>query len=264
MPDNHADIITQIIHLSDNPMELVAKVLESLTNPPAAETPLTVDGAIKPSDANPSHLYKVTLTQGIHNGATGIGWRAADQSDANTWCIRVNPEKMIWAPDEDVAVTGFHRPGDPLPTGNEDIGAPIINTEDAHPEGLYEVNVAPCLYPQSTFPSPATAWRGGDEEPRWCVKNDDGGMTWVDGGDITVVGIVSVPCHTGTVGSVWYDHVELQNEAPVGTIVTDDDGFDVSRTASGDGWYGAGYAPTNGNQYGPWVIKRWGAPDDDA
>lgn len=265
MPDNHADIITQHIHLSDNPMELVAQVLESLTtNRPAAETPLTANATIKSSDANPSHLYKVTLTQGAYSGATGIGWRAANRADTNTWCVRINSEKMIWAPDDHVAVTGFHHPDAPVPTDNDDTAAPILNTEDAHPEGLYEVNVDPYLYPQSPFPSPATAWRGGDNAPRWCVKNGDGGMTWVDDEEITIVGIVSVPDHTDTVGSVWYDHVQLQNEAPVGTIVTDDDGFDVARTDSGDGWIGAGYPPKNGHQYGPWVIKRWGAPDDDA
>lgn len=263
MPDNHADNITQNIHASDDPMEIVARVLESLANRPAAETPLTVDATIKTSDANPSHLYKVTLTRGAYSGRTGIGWRAANRADTNTWCVRINSEMMIWAPDAHVAVTGFH-PWSAVPPDNDDAGAAIINTEDAHPEGLYEVNVDPCLYPQSPFPSPAMAWRGGDNAPRWCVKNGDGGMTWVDDEEITIVGIVSVPDHTDTVGSVWFDHVQLQNEAPVGTIVTDDDGFDVTRTDSGDGWAGAGYSPKNGNQYGPWVIKRWGTADDDA
>ena len=57
---------------------------------------------------------------------------------------------------------------------------------------------------------------------------------------------------------IWEDGKKLNDAAPIGTVVEDDDG-DMT-VLKGDGsWVGEGAAPgEHFKQFGPWRVLRWG------
>ena len=57
---------------------------------------------------------------------------------------------------------------------------------------------------------------------------------------------------------IWTDGNKLNDSAPIGTVVEDDDG-DVTVLKGEGRWVGEGATPREDfNQFGPWRVLRWG------